>query len=41
MIFPKDFLVNGIWATEHAMLGLGDIVLPGVLIALLLRFDQT
>lgn len=41
VIFPRDFLTNGIWATEHAMLGLGDIVLPGVLIALLLRFDRS
>ena len=41
VIFPKDFLVNGIWATEHAMLGLGDIVIPGILIALLLRFDKS
>jgi len=39
VLWPKDFMVNGIYATEFAMLGLGDIVLPGVLIALLLRFD--
>lgn len=39
VIFPKDFMENGLGATKHAMLGLGDIVLPGVVIALLLRFD--
>lgn len=41
VVFPRDFLVNGIFGTEMAMLGLGDIVIPGVFIALLLRFDQT
>ena len=40
MLFPRDFLVNGIHSTNHAMLGLGDIVLPGIIIALLLRFDR-
>jgi len=39
VIFPKDFMENGFAAKQHAMLGLGDIVLPGVLIALLCRFD--
>jgi minor histocompatibility antigen H13 len=39
VLFPKDFMVNGVHATELAMLGLGDIVLPGVLVALLWRFD--
>lgn len=41
VLFPKDFFVNGLAAKECAMLGLGDIVFPGVLIALLLRFDTT
>eukprot|EP00041_Stephanoeca_diplocostata_P012949 m.220375 g.220375 ORF g.220375 m.220375 type:complete len:409 (-) comp19159_c0_seq1:182-1408(-) len=40
VLFPKDFMINGIFAKEFAMLGLGDIVLPGVVIALLLRFDK-
>jgi minor histocompatibility antigen H13 len=40
VLFPRDFLINGIHSTNHAMLGLGDIVLPGVIIALLLRFDR-
>ncbi|KAG1681865.1 Minor histocompatibility antigen H13 [Nymphon striatum] len=41
MIFPQDILENGLGATNFAMLGLGDIVIPGIFIALLLRFDQT
>ena len=41
VLFPKDFIENGpLRAEEHAMLGLGDIVLPGVVIAMLLRFDM-
>jgi len=41
VLFPKDFIENGpLNASEHAMLGLGDIVLPGVVIAMLLRFDM-
>ncbi len=39
VVFPKDLLENGLAASKLAMLGLGDIVLPGVFIALLLRFD--
>ena len=39
VLFPKDFMENGIYASELAMLGLGDIVLPGIVVALLLRFD--
>jgi len=39
VIFPMDFLENGLGAKNFAMLGLGDIVLPGVFIALLLRYD--
>lgn len=41
LLFPKDILVNGVYATNFAMLGLGDIVIPGILIALLLRFDRS
>ncbi len=40
VLFPRDFLAHGIWGKELAMLGLGDIVLPGIFVALLLRFDQ-
>merc|ERR1712048_853001 len=39
VIFPMDFLEHGIWGKNFAMLGLGDIVIPGIFIALLLRFD--
>jgi len=37
LLFPKS-----IWAAEYqfSMLGLGDIVIPGVFIALLLRYDH-
>lgn len=37
LLFPK----NGLFAAEpeFALLGLGDIVLPGVFLALMLRFD--
>lgn len=36
LLFPRN-----IWAEKHefSMLGLGDIVIPGIFIALLLRFD--
>lgn len=39
--FPQDLLRNG-WldATKHGMLGLGDIVIPGIFVALLYRFDN-
>ncbi|VDK66167.1 unnamed protein product, partial [Cylicostephanus goldi] len=38
--FPQDLLRHG-WkdAAKHSMLGLGDIVIPGIFIALLRRFD--
>ena len=39
VVFPQDLLENGLAATNFAMLGLGDIVIPGIFIALLLRFD--
>jgi len=39
LVFPQDLLVNGLAANNFAMLGLGDIVIPGIFIALLLRFD--
>eukprot|EP00127_Corallochytrium_limacisporum_P005361 Clim_evm37s203 gene=Clim_evmTU37s203 len=41
LLWPKDILINGpLDAKQFAMLGLGDIVLPGIFIALLLRFDR-
>ena len=39
MVFPQDILEKGLEASNFAMLGLGDIVIPGIFIALLLRFD--
>lgn len=39
LVFPQDLLEKGLDAHNFAMLGLGDIVIPGIFIALLLRFD--
>jgi len=41
LVFPQDLLENGLAANNFAMLGLGDIVIPGIFIALLLRFDHS
>lgn len=41
LVFPQDLLSNGFAADNFAMLGLGDIVIPGIFIALLLRFDRS
>lgn len=41
LVFPQDFLQMGFNGTNFAMLGLGDVVIPGIFIALLLRFDQS
>lgn len=41
LVFPQDLLENGLAANNFAMLGLGDIVIPGIFIALLLRFDKS
>ncbi|CAH1773498.1 unnamed protein product [Owenia fusiformis] len=41
LVFPQDLLENGLAANNFAMLGLGDIVIPGIFIALLLRFDMS
>ena len=40
VVFPQDLLEKGLSANNFAMLGLGDIVIPGIFIALLLRFDM-
>jgi len=40
LMFPQDLLENGFHGKHHAMLGLGDIVVPGIFIALLLRYDM-
>ncbi|KAK7100050.1 minor histocompatibility antigen H13-like [Littorina saxatilis] len=39
LVFPQDILERGLEANNFAMLGLGDIVIPGIFIALLLRYD--
>jgi minor histocompatibility antigen H13 len=40
LVFPQDLLEKGpMDASNFAMLGLGDIVIPGIFIALLLRYD--
>ena len=39
VVFPQDLLENGLNANNFAMLGLGDIVIPGIFIAMMLRFD--
>lgn len=41
LMFPMDILEKGLAANNFGMLGLGDIVIPGLLIALLCRFDYT
>merc|ERR1712215_137220 len=41
LVFPQDLLENGLNASNFAMLGLGDIVIPGIFIALLLRYDMS
>ncbi|XP_015172480.1 PREDICTED: minor histocompatibility antigen H13 [Polistes dominula] len=41
LVFPQDLLEKGLNAENFAMLGLGDIVIPGIFIALLLRFDNS
>lgn len=39
LMFPMDILEKGLAASNFGMLGLGDIVVPGLFIALLCRFD--
>uniref|UniRef100_A0A646QDK2 MHC-H13 n=1 Tax=Hemiscolopendra marginata TaxID=943146 RepID=A0A646QDK2_9MYRI len=41
LVFPQDLLEKGFEANNFAMLGLGDIVIPGIFIALLLRYDNS
>lgn len=40
LMFPQDLLINGFKSSKFAMLGLGDIVIPGIFLALLLRFGE-
>lgn len=39
--FPMDLMTNGWNASRFAMLGIGDIVVPGMFIAMLFRFDHS
>jgi len=39
LLFPHDFFYHTHQKNEFSMLGLGDIVMPGVFIALCLRYD--
>ncbi|EGD80113.1 H13 protein [Salpingoeca rosetta] len=41
IVFPRDFMEKFFGGQQHAILGLGDIVLPGAVLAFLLRFDQS
>ncbi|GIY36461.1 minor histocompatibility antigen H13 [Caerostris darwini] len=41
LVFPQDILENWLDSSNFAMLGLGDVVIPGIFIALLLRFDES
>ncbi|BFY99520.1 hypothetical protein BsWGS_02560 [Bradybaena similaris] len=38
-VFPQDILERGLTADNFSMLGLGDVVIPGIFVALMLRFD--
>ena len=40
VVFPRDLLTSGFFSKDVGMLGLGDIVIPGIFLALLLRFDN-
>jgi minor histocompatibility antigen H13 len=42
LLFPRNVLQLAWWklSSEFTMLGLGDIVIPGVMVSLCLRFDQ-
>ncbi|XP_040574022.1 minor histocompatibility antigen H13 [Lepeophtheirus salmonis] len=42
LVFPQDLMEKGVFgASNMAMLGLGDIVIPGIFVALLLRYDRS
>lgn len=44
VLFPQDIFENGIKSIidpeNFCLMGLGDIIVPGLFIAILLRFDQ-
>jgi minor histocompatibility antigen H13 len=39
LVFPKNFTALTHCSPQHVMLGLGDVVIPGIFIALCLQFD--
>nr|ACO10472.1 Minor histocompatibility antigen H13 [Caligus rogercresseyi] len=42
LVFPQDLMEKGIFEAKNVtMLGLGDIVIPGIFVALLLRYDKS
>ena len=41
LIFPKDMLENRLGAKNMCMLGSGDIIIPGMFVALMLRYDYS
>lgn len=43
LMFPKNLesITNGVSPTDFNMIGLGDIVIPGVFVALMLRYDMS
>ncbi|UYV72885.1 HM13 [Cordylochernes scorpioides] len=41
VMFPQDLPEQGLAGSNFAILGLGDIVIPGIFLALLLRFDTS
>lgn len=40
ILFPSDIVTGGIFSKRLGMLGLGDIMIPGVVVAMLYRFDM-
>uniref|UniRef100_A0A1A9ZDF4 Minor histocompatibility antigen H13 n=1 Tax=Glossina pallidipes TaxID=7398 RepID=A0A1A9ZDF4_GLOPL len=41
LVFPQDWISNGISGANFITLSLGDVIIPGTFIALLLRFDHS
>uniref|UniRef100_A0A1B0B7R9 Minor histocompatibility antigen H13 n=1 Tax=Glossina palpalis gambiensis TaxID=67801 RepID=A0A1B0B7R9_9MUSC len=41
LVFPQDWISNGINGSNFVTLSLGDVIIPGMFIALLLRFDHS
>lgn len=41
IIFPSDIITGGIMSKRHGILGLGDIMIPGIVVAMMYRFDMS